>query len=284
MRLSLVIPTLNCAATLYRTLASLVEQDVEIVAVDGGSTDGSAEILERHRDRLAHLVREPDRGHYDAINKGFGLCSGEIMGWLGGDDMLLPGTAALVTGIFAARPEVRWLTATVPGILTPEGHVSLSPPRPGFARAAFLDGAYGPGDSPCFVGAIQQAATFWRRDLWDEAGGRLETRWRHAADFDLWARFWRHAELYGLDAVLAVFAQRPGQISAAGAYRQEVTAILAEARAAAGHVETPAGPDGLQRHEGWFLDPEPVRRPFAIAREDGPFAAMKGFIRMGVVA
>ncbi|MCF8506922.1 MAG: glycosyltransferase [Caulobacter sp.] len=105
MRLSLVIPTLNRAATLDRTLASLVDQDVEIVAVDGGSTDGSAEILERHRDRLARLVREPDRGHYDAVNKGFALCSGEIMGWLGGDDMLLPGTAALVTWICSGRHE-----------------------------------------------------------------------------------------------------------------------------------------------------------------------------------
>ncbi|MBF0307011.1 MAG: glycosyltransferase [Alphaproteobacteria bacterium] len=289
MTVAIVVPTLNCAGTIERALTSVFEQDaaVELVVVDGGSTDGTLEVLGRHRARLAHLVVEPDGGHYDAVNKGFALCRGEVMGWLGGDDFLMPGALALVTRLFADWPRIEWLSSTVPGILTPEGHVTISPNRPGFSRDALLDGAYGPGHSPRFVGAIQQEGTFWRRSLWDKAGGRLDTRWRHAADFELWTRFWRHAELFGLRSVLAVFARRPGQISAAAAYREEVAAILERARAEANHDDTPAGPDGLVRHEGWFLTGHPLapaRLPFAVATEDGPFAAMKSFIRMGSVA
>lgn len=289
MTISIVIPTLNRAATIERALLSVLDQDtpVELIVVDGGSTDGTLDILEGYRGRLAQLVVEPDEGHYAAIDKGLALCRGAVMGWLGGDDFLMPGALSLVARVFAERPQIEWLSSTVPGIMTPDGHVTISPSRPGFARSALLDGSYGPGGTPRFVGSIQQEGSFWRRSLWDKAGGRLDTRWRHAADFELWTRFWRHAEPVGLRSVLAVFAQRPGQISAAAAYRDEVQAILSKARAEANHQDTPAGPDGLTHHEGWFLTGQPLapaRLPFAVAGEDGPFAAMKSFIRMGVIA
>ena len=93
---------------------------LEYVIVDGGSTDGSAEMIRARESELAWWVSEPDGGHADAINKGFRKTSGEIMGWINSSDLYLPWTLTVVREIFASRPEVDWITG-VPCVAGADG-------------------------------------------------------------------------------------------------------------------------------------------------------------------
>ncbi len=90
MKMSVITVCYKSARTLAQTLQSIVDQDwpnVERIVIDGGSTDGTADILERFRSRLAYIVSEPDHGVYDAMNKGLALASGDVIGFLNADDI-----------------------------------------------------------------------------------------------------------------------------------------------------------------------------------------------------
>ena len=108
--ISVVIPTLNAEANLAATLTSLVPAAVEglvreVIVVDGGSQDGSREIIQRYAHRLAGWVSEKDQGLTDAINKGFARANGEILAWLNSDDTYEPGTVRQVVDHLLANPE-----------------------------------------------------------------------------------------------------------------------------------------------------------------------------------
>src|SRR6185369_4871040 len=92
--ITLVTPSLNQGRYLEATLASVIAQDyprLELIVVDGGSVDGSVEIIRRHADRLSWWVSEPDKGQSDALIKGFSRANGDVMNWLNADDLLRPG-------------------------------------------------------------------------------------------------------------------------------------------------------------------------------------------------
>ena len=109
MTISIVTPSYNQAPFIERTLRSVLDQgypDLQYFVQDGGSKDGTADILERHADRLAGFDCQPDGGQAQAINRGFARTDGEIMAWLNSDDILLPGALAHVAAKFAAHPEI----------------------------------------------------------------------------------------------------------------------------------------------------------------------------------
>ncbi|MBF0332208.1 MAG: glycosyltransferase [Alphaproteobacteria bacterium] len=288
MLISIVIPTLDCAATVGRAVRSVLEQDapVELIVVDGGSTDGTPEVVRELAGDRARLIVEPDGGYFEAVAKGLALATGEVTSWLGGDDFLMPHALSLVARVFDTFPTVEWLSSTQPMALSPEGNLFACAPRPGFCRQAFLDGAYGPSSSPVFVGAIQQEGTFWRASLWRRAGARFDPACRRAVDFELWGRFFALAELHAVPAALAAFCQRDGQLSGDARYGAEVEAVLARHRAEANWVETPSSRNGMRAYEGRFVtfDPSLVGAPFVIIDEQGPSAGLKAMIRMGVIA
>jgi glycosyltransferase involved in cell wall biosynthesis len=215
--ISVVTPSYNQAQFLEQCLTSVLDQpypNVEYVVVDGASTDGSVEIIQRHADRLAHWVSEPDDGQYDAINKGFAKTSGEIMAWLNSDDMYTPWALSCVAEVFAALPDVEWLTSLYQPAWDVRGHLVFCPQVPGFHRDAFFRGANVQGRGWYASHFIQQESTFWRRSLWDRAGGFVDASLSLAGDLDLWARFYRLADLYGLRAVLAGFRNHDSQKTA----------------------------------------------------------------------
>src|SRR5688572_14472090 len=82
--------------------------------MDGGSTDGSVEILKRYTSQLTSWTSEKDDGQYDAIVRGFSKTSGEIMGWINSDDAYVPGSFSIVGEIFGRFPEIEWLTTVYP--------------------------------------------------------------------------------------------------------------------------------------------------------------------------
>lgn len=213
LRISIVTPSFDQARFLENTIRSVLEASVapdEFVIADGGSTDGSVEILERWSPRLTRWWSQPDGGQYDAVNRAFAHSTGDIMGWLNSDDVHMPWTLAVVRDIFERFPDVEWLTTLFPLTIDESGRVVTTTYTGGFDRASFSEGANLPF-SRGFWRGIQQESTFWRRSLWERAGGYVDASLQCAGDFELWSRFFDHAELVGIETPLAAFRSHGAQ-------------------------------------------------------------------------
>jgi glycosyltransferase involved in cell wall biosynthesis len=230
-KISIVTPSFNQAEFLDDTIRSVLDQNypnLEYVVMDGGSTDGSVDIIHRHADQLTSWVSEKDGGQYAALNKGFSKTSGDVMAWINADDKYLPWTFSIVGEIFAEHPEIEWITSLFPLYWDKAGRAVSCTALGGFNRAAFFRGEHLDAGSGHSIGWIQQESTFWRRSLWERAGARIDTAFGLAADFELWARFYQHAELYGVGTPLGGFRAHGNQRSThhASVYAQEAQAIL----------------------------------------------------------
>lgn len=205
--ISIVTPSFNQAQFLEATIESILSQNypnLEYIIIDGGSTDGSIDIIKRYEKHLSFWCSEPDTGQYAAVNKGFSHATGEIMAWLNSDDMYLPWTLKTVADIMSSLPNVEWLTTLNPGAWDYYGFCSGFYSISGYSLEAFLDGCYLPWHSNG-IAWIQQESTFWRRSLWEKSGSYLSTNIKLASDFELWSRFYFHADLYGIPSPLGGF-------------------------------------------------------------------------------
>jgi glycosyltransferase involved in cell wall biosynthesis len=176
---SVITPSFNQGAFLEATLASVLNQDyprLEYIVVDGGSTDGSLEILSRYRPRLAACLSEPDQGQTDAINKGFALAGGEILAWLNSDDIYYPGAVREAVDYLRAHPEVGMVHGAAHYVDehgTPVGRFPSAP----------MDHADLRRGAP----KIAQQAAFFRASAW-RIIGPLDPTFFYAMDYDLWIR------------------------------------------------------------------------------------------------
>lgn len=214
-KISIVTPSCNQGQFLEETICSILGQgypNLEYIIIDGGSTDNSVKIIKKYEQSLAYWVSEKDAGQYDAINKGFARSTGEVMAWLNSDDMYLPWTLRTVAEIFDRLQQVDWLTTMNPGTVDYFGNCLGFLNVQGYSKDAFLDGAYLPFRRKGFCW-IQQESTFWRRSLWKKAGGKIAESIHLAADFDLWCRFYRYSELYGVASPFSCFRLQDQQKS-----------------------------------------------------------------------
>ncbi|MEL6525858.1 MAG: glycosyltransferase family 2 protein [Chloroflexota bacterium] len=255
-KISIVTPAYNSEKTIEATMLSVLQQgypNTEYIVVDGGSDDRTPKIIEQYADELHYWVSEPDNGMYDGLQKGFDKSTGEIMGWLNSDDVHNPHTLAVVSQIFQDLPDVEWITSLYPVIKTPAGHPVDVIHLPGYHKTGFMRGEYS-GVGKFIVGHIQQESTFWRRSLWEKAGGSLDTSLKLAGDFELWMRFFQHAELIGVRTVLGGITRHPQQRShlLSDVYVAEEHAIM-HRYGGKRHTALSAG----LRHLGRYLD-----RPF----------------------
>jgi len=178
--ISIVTPSFQQGRFLERTLYSVVGQNypaLEYIVQDGASSDETLDILHRFDHLLAGWTSEPDAGQAEAINRGFGQTSGEIMGWLNSDDLLLPGALAYVARYFASHPDVDVVY----------GHRLLIDEREGMIGSWIL-----PRHSNralMLADYVPQETLFWRRRIWDAVGGSVDPSFRYALDWDILLRF-----------------------------------------------------------------------------------------------
>lgn len=186
LKISVITPCFNGARYLEETLHSIHDQkgdfELEHIVMDGGSTDGSLDILEKWSDRLS-FVSEPDKGQSDAINKGFKQSTGKVITWLNTDDVYLPGALSEVVKVFNENTGARWVTGRcrivneqteeIRKIISAYRNIHLAK----FSYMRLLLDNY-----------ISQPSTFYTKELLDEAGG-VDENLTYAMDYDLWLRF-----------------------------------------------------------------------------------------------
>lgn len=189
---SIVTPSLNQAPFLAAAIESVLVQDypaIEYLVVDGGSTDGTLDILRRHDGRVRWLS-EPDPGQTAAVNKGFRLTRGEIIGWLNADDLYLPGAVQAAVSYLAEHPDIDLVYGDADHIDEGGGVIEPYPTEPfdlGRLREA------------CF---ICQPAAFFRRRLLDRVGPLDESLYC-GMDYEFWIRAGRQGRVGYLPVRLA---------------------------------------------------------------------------------
>lgn len=183
---SIITPSLNQGAYISRAIESVFAQQyphIEYIVMDGGSTDGTVEILKRYSSnpRVSfHWVSQKDHGQSDAINRGLKKAKGEIVGYLNSDDYYFPRTISSVAQYFQTRKNIQWVTGDYV-IVNEKGH-EIHRPIQWYKRIA-----RGLGIPTLVLNSIIQPSTFWKRSVMGNIGF-FDTDLRYAFDYDYWCR------------------------------------------------------------------------------------------------
>ena len=178
-RISIVTPSFNQAQFLERTILSVLNQnypDLEFIIIDGGSTDGSVEIIRKYERSLAYWVSERDAGQSDALNKGFARATGEIVGWQNSDDIYLPGACRDAADALQRYPDVDVVFGNrldIDGDDKITGETRFTP----FSVIGYwYDGM-----------SLSTQSTFWRRSLFSKVG-MIDPSYDVAMDYEFFLR------------------------------------------------------------------------------------------------
>lgn len=194
-RISIVTPSYNQAEFIEETIRSVLLQgypDIEYIIIDGGSTDGSVEIIKKYEPWLTYWVSEPDRGQSHAINKGMERTTGKILNWLCSDDILLPSALKIVAEKYAEFPEAgawaggtyrisskgKMLDVNLPKDLTLEGIVDWE------------------------KNYLPQSGCFFSRKAW-EVAGPLDEELHYSMDFDLRVKIAKHFNFVKIEEIIS---------------------------------------------------------------------------------
>ena len=183
---SIITPSFNQARYLEATIQSVLSQDypyIEYLIVDGGSNDGTVDIIKKYESKLAWWVSEKDKGQTDAINKGFAQAKGEILAWINSDDTYEPGAVSAAVRYLQEHPEVGMVYGDC-NFINESGRVigkfnsvqtSYHLLRQGYSH-------------------IPQQTMFFRANLWKQVGP-LDPTFYFAMDYDLWTRIAARSEI-----------------------------------------------------------------------------------------
>lgn len=201
MKVSIITPSFNQAQFIDRTIQSVLKQDyseLEFIVMDGGSTDGTLEILTQYSDRII-WKSENDRGQSHAINKGLQIATGEIAAYLNSDDTYEPNAISKVVEFFEKNPDKKWVYGKCR--IVDENDREIRKPITFYKNLLLKKYSYGKLLSENF---ISQPATFWRRELLSEIGYFKEDE-HLCLDYDYWLRIGQLYEPGIIDDYLASF-------------------------------------------------------------------------------
>lgn len=194
--ISIVTPSYNQVRFLENTIDSVINQtyqNIEYIVIDGGSTDGSLEVLKRRSAEIDYWVSEPDNGQSDAINKGLRQATGDVVCWLNSDDCFVPGALEKVANYFSKNEDCDAIV----------GDIEIK--YEGLSEIKYLKGKFS-----SYIRLLQfwksynmhQPAIFWKRTVTDEVG-LLDTDENLVMDYDYWLRIARQFRFEKLNSTLA---------------------------------------------------------------------------------
>lgn len=243
----MVTVSYNQSKFLEEALLSVIQQsgvDLEYIVVEGGSTDGSRSIIERHRDRIDRVIDLPDSTATACLNRGFAAARGEIYGYLNSDDVLLPGTLAKVSALFETRPHLDVIS----------GHGWLID---GDGRRLQRLFSHKVSWRRCFYDCctVVQQSTFFRSSLFHKVGG-FNNRSRLHWDGELMMEFARHGANFGVvHDYWSLFRLHGGSLTGGTQYREKAGQWYRNQRAKFGLPEVSPFRRRLMQTIRWFREP-----------------------------
>lgn len=215
-KISIIVPTLNQARFIEETIQSVLSQNypnLELVVIDGGSKDGTLDILQRYSNELT-WISEPDNGQVDAINKGLRRITGDVVAYLNSDDVYTANALHTVGKFFSDHPETQFLTGKCSNIDVNGVEIrSLIK----FYKNMWLNLRI--DKSLTVLDYISQPATFWRAEL-TQTIGYFDPECHYAMDYDYWLRISRQHKLTFIDQYLAKFRVYPTSITSSNSRAQ----------------------------------------------------------------
>ena len=213
--LSVVTPVRNSAAYLPHALDSVANLTVphEHIVIDGGSTDGTVELLEKRGDPQIQWISEPDRGQTQAVNKGFARASGELLAWLNGDDELISDAVDRAVSYLQQHDDV--------GAVFGGMHVLY---EQGVVRRRYQPGRYSWRRYLIMGDYIPTPSIIFRRSLLDEVG-MLDEKYVDAADYDFYLRVFERCQVARMPEALIRFRYHPESKTAKDVWLQQQEAL-----------------------------------------------------------
>ncbi len=243
MRISIVTPVYNGEKFIIETITSVLNQrgdfDLEYIIVDGKSTDNTLQIINKFKDMVDSgffegyhkslsmtVISEKDTGMYDALAKGFALCTGDIMAYINSDDFYYQGSFSTVLKVFRDLPQVDIFNGKT--VVVDESSTIIINNILLIQNEAILTGVLGGGLSGYYV---PQESIFWRKKIMKYLDVNTFRKFKLAGDFYLWYTFAQHTKFYSADILVAPFRVRQGQLSSEiKKYNDEVKSIVSKDR------------------------------------------------------
>ncbi|UFH56356.1 glycosyltransferase family 2 protein [Spirosoma sp. KNUC1025] len=187
-KVSIITPSYNQGQFIEATIRSVLNQtypNIEYIIVDGGSTDETMSVVEKYRDRIDIVIHEKDKGQSDAINKGFKLATGELVGWLNSDDVFYPDCVAEIVRMYQQQPDGSIYYIPWQNGIDAKGTIHNLACRKIPNRNYLLNTSY----------SIIQPSSFYNREH-VQAAGYLNDSIHYCMDLDLWLRLLNHGPIY----------------------------------------------------------------------------------------
>lgn len=178
-KISIITPCYNAAKYIEQMILSIINQgyeNLEFIIMDGGSTDGTVDIIKKYSEHITYWISEKDKGQSDAINKGIAKATGYVFNWVNADDWMEPGSLNKI-GEYFSNPDIR-VVCTQTSFLNPDNTTYAN------TTTAFE----GDVNEVLNTRGLNQMGMYWRMDLIKQLNG-VNTAFRYAMDLDLWKRY-----------------------------------------------------------------------------------------------